>query len=175
MALLDTYGQPIGAPEELRNKRMHEGAALATNGGFDAVAALDTNSYALRVSFRPANGTFVAAPPSLSIPGTYVRDTALAPAIAADGFVIVYRPARPVLDTLNIALLDMQGHATSPRALVTGDYGQPILLELAPDRILLLYARSADEPRYAGATRTFARLLTVEDADAGATRGGQRQ
>ncbi|HUR79222.1 MAG TPA: hypothetical protein VM733_00550 [Thermoanaerobaculia bacterium] len=172
--LFDTHGQSIGPPNELPNMWTYGHAALATNGAFDALAALDSKSYEMLVSFRPANGTFIAAP-NWAKPATDAREAALAPAAGADGFVIVYRMARPVLDTLNIALLDMQGHATATSSLIIGDYGQPILLELAPDRILLVYPRSADEPRYAGATRTFARLLTFEDADAGAVRGGQRR
>ena len=164
VTLFDTQGNRVGAAEEIGKLYPDAGLALATDGRTDAFAAVDWSVENLFLAVRPRHGTFVAAPATPEPPPParpWWREAALSLAPTNDGFVLAYGVSGPVLPSMYLALLDRQGFAVSSYELPAGASGANALLETGPGTLLLVYARMADEPKYGGLQRVFARTIAL--------------
>jgi hypothetical protein len=159
--VLDSHGYPVGGPDTVKHGPGWWRGAIATNGETEVVPTSESNRPSIGFAFRPRNGTFVQAAG---------RVTAAQPieyaslAATAQGFLFAYQvPA--LFDTSHLALIDDQGFATRTLDVGSGIDGEHVLVELAPDRLLYVYPRIADDSRRAGASRVYGRIITVTNED----------
>jgi hypothetical protein len=171
VAVLDAHGNPIGAPEQMTLLNPYGGFALATTGDTDAFAGVSSNFDDLVLGVRPRNGVFVrsATTPEPPPPSRMLNDDGVAIAAIDDRFVVAFTVHAPVLPATHIALLEKQGLATGAVVMPAGTAGRTLLVEIAPGRLVLVYARVLDEPRYAGLTRVFMRAVSFTGESASAT------
>ena len=136
--------------------------ALATDGETDAFAATVDGYANIAVGFRQSNEPFTYTAPLFKQRKYSVQRPQIA--VTRSGFVVSYLFSRSWY-SIETAFVDRNGVLRDIDLLAHGAYESATLLEMAPDVVLALYTRNADEPPYGGVSRVFARVIKVGDTD----------